>query len=317
MIAIGHASNPFECRVEAAIAGLPGWGARPGRYALAAAPVASPTHRAVAADCLHVEIEGREAAFLKLRHDDMAGDVLPWAETAAARAAACGAGPAVIAGGEGVLALEWLPEPWRYARVGDLQPHAVAARVLDAKASLHASGPLGHAVSPFDRAAALGGEARRAGAPLPADLDRLLAASELARGAIAAAGFDAVFCHNDGVASNVMLDGAGGVQLVDFDLAGDNDPWFDIGALLNEVYEFDADRRVLIEHCAGTCREALFARARLYGFVDDLMWGLWGIARAVTSTRPGIEFFKYGQWRLLRARTTLAQRDFETWLRAV
>lgn len=315
MIAIGSASTPFESRVEAALARIPGWGGHPGRYALAAAPVASPTHRAVASDCVRVERDGQAPAFLKVRHDDMAGDVLPWADRAAARAAACGAGPGVIAAGEGVLALEWLPEPWAYARLSDLQPMAVAASVLDAKARLHASGRLGHAVSPFERVVALGREARAAGAPLPGDLDRLLTAAGLAHAAIAAAGIDPAFCHNDGIASNVMLDGAGGVRLVDFDLSGDNDPWFDIGAFLNEVYEFDADRRALIEHHAGTCREALFARARLYGFVDDLMWGLWGITRAVTSTRPGIEFFKYGQWRLLRARTTLAQREFETWLR--
>lgn len=314
MIALGSASSPFERRVEAALARL-GWGGRPGRYALAAAPVASPTHRAVASDCVRVEIEGQAPAFLKIRHDDMAGDVLPWADAAAVRAAACGVGPAVIAAGAGVLALEWLPAPWAYARVGDLQSPAVAASVLDAKARLHASGPVGHAVSPFERVAALGRKARDAGAPLPPDLDRMLAAADLARAAITAAGIDATFCHNDGIASNVMLDRAGGVQLVDFDLSGDNDPWFDVGAFLNETCEFDADRRALIEHHAGTCREPLFARARLYGFVDDLMWGLWGITRAVTSARPGIEFFKYGQWRLLRARTTLAQREFETWLR--
>ncbi|WP_342147925.1 phosphotransferase family protein [Methylorubrum sp. SB2] len=314
MIALGSASDPFERRVEAALERI-SWGGRPGRFALAAAPVASPTHRAVASDCVRVEIEGQAPVFLKIRHDDMAGDVLPWADAAAERAAACGVGPAVIAVGAGVLALEWLPAPWAYARLGDLQSPTLAAAVLDAKARLHASGPLGHAFSPFERVTALAREARAAGAPLPPDLDRLLAAAELARAAIAAAGIDATFCHNDGIASNVMLDRAGGVRLVDFDLAGDTDPWFDVGAFLNEACAFDADRRALIEHHAGTCREPLFARARLYGFLDDLMWGLWGITRAVTSPRPTIEFLKYAQWRHLRARTTLAQRDFETWLR--
>lgn len=317
MIAIGSPADPFEQRVEAAIARVPAWRGRPGRYALAASPLASPTHRATASDCVRLEIEGEAPAFLKIRHADMAGDVLPGAGAAAARAASIGIGPDVVAEAEGLLALSWLAEPWRYARVGDLQSHDRTAAILDAKGRLHASGPIGWRFSPFERVAALGGQARTAGAPLPADLERLLSAAELAGAAVAAAGIDLRFCHNDGIASNVMLDGDGGVRLVDFDLGGDGDPWFDVGAVLNEVFEFDSDRRAMIEHCAGSGREALFARCRIYGFVDDLMWGLWGLTRSVTSTRPGIEFFKYGQWRLLRARTTLAQRDFESWLRAL
>ncbi len=45
------------------------------------------------------------------------------------------------------------------------------------------------------------------------------------------------------------------------------------------------------------------------------MWGLWGVVRAVTSARTGIEFYKYGTWRLLHARTTLGARECEAWLR--
>jgi hypothetical protein len=289
----------FDERVEAALAQVPAWRGRTTHFRLAAAPVASPTHRAVASDCVRVRVDGADPVFLKVRHADMVRDVLPAMPEATRWAGRLGLGPKVLVEAEGVLGLVDLPEPWRYARVGDLQDAGTMAQVLGTLRRLHAAEALGQDFCPFARIEGLAQEARACAAPLPEDIDALLASARLIRAAIHAAGFDRAFCRNDGTASNLMLDpapGGGvkpdGVRLVDFDLAGDNDPWFEVGALL-----------------------ALFHRCRLYGAVDDLMWGLWGVTRAVTSRRPGIEFFKYGQWRLLHARTTIAARDFELWLR--
>lgn len=315
----------FATRIAAALAQIPGWEAGTAQIALAAAPVASPTHRAVASDCARVRRDGADPVFVKRRHADMAADLRPAMAEATRRAGALGLGPALLAGGgaegDGVVVLADLPEPWRYARVGDLQDADTMAQVLGALRRLHGAEPLGQTFCPFERIAALAAEARACAAPVPDDIDALLADAALIRAAIAAAGFDRRFSRNDGTASNLMLrfEGSGlapdGVRLVDFDLAGDFDPWFEVGALLNEATAFDPERRQAIEIYAGRCTEALLARCRLYGAVDDLMWGLWGITRAVTVRRPGIEFFKYGQWRLLHARTTLAARDFELWLR--
>lgn len=312
----------FDERVEAALARVPAWRGRTTRFRLAAAPVASPTHRAVASDCVRVRVDGADPVFLKVRHADMVRDVLPAMSEATRRAGRLGLGPEVLVEAESVLGLVDLPEPWRYARVGDLQDAGTMAQVLGTLRRLHAAEALGQDFCPFARIEGLAQEARACAAPLPEDIDALLASARLIRAAIHAAGFDRAFCRNDGTASNLMLrpaPGGGvkpdGVRLVDFDLAGDNDPWFEVGALLNEAYPFDAERRRAIEIYAGRCEEALFHRCRLYGAVDDLMWGLWGVTRAVTSRRPGIEFFKYGQWRLLHARTTIAARDFELWLR--
>ncbi|BCM87175.1 phosphotransferase family protein [Methylobacterium indicum] len=320
MNADGPAPTALDPRVAALLAGRPDWRARRPARTVAVAPLASPTHRATASDCLRVSFETGPALFLKLRHPDMAADILPQAGTAARRAADLGIGPDVVFEDEAALALADLPAPWREARVGDLQDPGLVGRVLDAKKRLHASGPLGARFCPFARIAALAAEARAAGAPLPDGTERLLATTDLVREAVHAAGFDLAFCHNDGIASNVMIReaqecGAADLRLVDFDLAGDNDPWFDVGALLNEACLFEDQRRATIEHYAGSCPEHLYGRCRLYGAVDDVMWGLWGVVRAVTSARTGIEFYKYGTWRLLHARTTLGARECEAWLR--
>ncbi|KQP13958.1 phosphotransferase [Methylobacterium sp. Leaf93] len=314
MIVYGEAGTAFDHRVEAIIATRPDWIARLPRYGLAAAPVASPTHQAVASDCVRITFREGEPVFLKLRHADMAGDVTLVAAQAAGKAARLGIAPEVVHEADGALGLAYLPEPWRYARVGDLQDGAILAKVLDAKARLHGDGRLGHRVCPFERIESLATEARAAGAPLPDGTDRLVATMAVVREAIHASGIDLAFCHNDGIASNIMI-GKGEIRLVDFDLAGDNDPWFDLGALLNETCLFEPERHEAVEHYTGRFDERLYNRCRLYGAVDDVMGGLWGVTRAVTSARSGIEFYKYGTWRLLHARTTIGARDFESWLR--
>lgn len=314
MTVYGEASTPFDRRVEAVIATRPDWIALQPRYELAASPLASPTHRAVASDCVRIDLRDDDPVFLKIRHADMAADVTPLAAEAARKAARLGIGPDVVHEAEGVLGLAYLPPPWRHARVGDLQDVDILKRVIDAKKRLHGDVPLGYRVCPFARIAGLAEEARAAAGPLPDGTERLVAMAALIGEAIHASGIDLRFCHNDGLASNVMI-GDGDIRLVDFDGAGDNDPWFDVGALVNEACAFEPERREAIAHYAGDSDERLYNRCRLYGAVDDVMGGLWGITRAVTSARGGIEFYKYGTWRLLHARTTIGAREFETWLR--
>ncbi|GBD50529.1 phosphotransferase family protein [Methylopila sp. Yamaguchi] len=316
MTPFGTAANAFDERVEAAVARLPRLAGKVTRYGLAAAAVASPVHRGVASDGVRLDLDDGGSVFLKIRHDDCAADVAPQAAEAARKAAALGVGPAVVDEGEGLLALDFLDQPWRYGRVGDLQDLAVLGQALSLTKRLHGDGLIGRRFDPFTRVAALYAEAMSAGAPLPDDADRLVAACALIGEAVSAAGVDLAFCRNDGVASNVMLQPeTGEVQLVDFDLAGDNDPWFDVGALMNEACRFEADQRAALEAYAGACDERVLNRCRLYGAVDDVMWGLWGVVRAVTSPRTGVEFYKYGTWRLSHARATAAARAFEVWLR--
>ncbi|WP_234731819.1 phosphotransferase family protein [Acidocella facilis] len=282
----------------------------------AAAPVASPLHRAVASACVLAQPDGAAPLFLKLAHPDMQGDLLDADGAAARLAARAGVAPALVLAQPGLLGFAYLAPPWRYARTGDLQPPATLAAVLAAKKRLHEGDILGRRFCPFTRIAQLQAQAEAAQVPLPAETAPLLRQAALIQQALIASGMDLRFCHNHATASNIMLNGSQ-VMLVDFDIGGDNDPWYDVGALLNEVCDFDAPRRAAIEAYAGRCDEALFARCRLYGAVDDLMWGLWGLTRAVTAPRDGIEFWKYGTWRLFQARTTMTMRGFELWLRTV
>lgn len=314
MTPLGRPGTAFEHRVEGFLATIPEWRNRVLGYALAAAPVASPIHRATASDCVRIDLDGEGQRFLKIRHADSAADVAPGSPEAYAKVARLGLGPELVLARDDAVALAFLPEPWRCARVGDLQDPQLLARALDAKKALHSDTPLGRTFCPFERIDALWNEAMTRGALLPDGTARLVSLVRLIREAIEASGKDSRFCHNDGVASNIMLDGRD-LRLVDMDLAGDNDVWFDVGALINETCVFDDQRRAAIEHYAGRAEDTLLSRCRLYGAVDDVMWGLWGVVRAATSARTGVEFYKYGTWRLFRARVTTADCAFEAWLR--
>ncbi|MFC5068903.1 phosphotransferase [Flaviflagellibacter deserti] len=317
MTPFGQAATAFDRRAEAAITHVPGLADRGVSYALAAAAICSPVHRGVASDCILIDAGG-ERIFLKALNEDMAGDVsVPQSIAAAKVAADLGVAPAIVIdqSGSGIAGFEYLPPPWRYAHVGDLKTPGVIGRVLDARQRLHDGPRLGWRFDVFARIEQLAASAVESGAPLPGDLDWLLGNARAVKAAIEAAGYDLAFCHNDGIASNIMLGPDGAVRLVDFDLAGDNDPWFDVASLLNEAFQFDAEKADAIGHYAGRFDERLLNRCRAYGAVDDLAWGIWGVLRSTTSARTNIEFFKYGQWRLLRCRSTMSHWDFEAWLR--
>jgi hypothetical protein len=114
-----------------------------------------------------------------------------------------------------------------------------------------------------------------------------------------------------------MIDEAGGVLLVDFDLAANIDPFEDLGSFLVEAHAFDPAARESFEAFHGSFDERLFNRARLYGVADDLRWGLIGAILARTSARSDLEFLKYAEWRFLRCRMAMRDQRFEERVRRV
>lgn len=315
---LGAAATEAEQRVEAAIVRIPGWAERAPRYALLAPAVVSPVHRGVEGEGWRVELEGGEAFFLKLAAEDMAAVIDPAAAAEAARsAAALGVTPALrhrLDGGR-IVAFDLLDAPWRSATLDELALPWVLEGVVAAKRRLHAGPAFGRSRSPFEVIDAYESLCRRAAAPLPADQPWIAAGIAEVRSAIEAAGVDRRPCHGDGVASNVMHDGAGRVMLVDFDMAANADPYHDLGAFLTEAFAFDPGFREGLEAYAGRAEERLFNRCKLYGLVDDYLWALWGLYCFATSPRRHIEFVKYAEWRLLRCRMGLYHPQFEERLR--
>lgn len=282
-------------------------------------PVASPIRLATDWDGYRMDAGSGPCFVKKLRAGQGAVINVAAVAEASALAGAIGIAPRLLAADpdQGLLVFEALDDAdWHWSCIDDLIGDRLSP-LFDARKQFHAAGALSARRDVFADIAALRALAIGAGANLPHDAAWLGQCVELIGAAIAAAGSDVAPVHGDGAASNVLRGTGGGLLLVDFDRAGMGDPWLDVAVILNELFQFEEEWQAALELWAGRCHGAEYARVRLYAMADDLYWGLWGLWNAALHRGQGIEFFKYGQWRLLRLRQALSDARFEAWLRRV
>jgi len=277
--------------------------------------LASPSWRGVDSTLLRLRRPTGETCLAKLMDEDT-GRYSDTATTfkAAQQAAAAGIGPAVLAADLAIRTLvmeDLLPEAgWTTGTLDRYADRATRHAVIAAKKSFHRTAPLGLSTSVFDHVETLLEKCRSAKAPVPEDIAWLASSAREARDAIRASGVDTVPAHGDGNVSNVMISADGSVRLVDWDLAGDMDPFEDLGSFLLEAHDNEGDAVESFEIFYGRYDRALFNRAWLYGIADDLRWGLIGALLAGTSRRVTYEFLKFGDWRFQRARMGLRDPRF-------
>lgn len=286
----------------------------------AIAGVMSPVHRAVENECYFATIDGRRPVFVKRQHDDMVEFVEPGPVAEASRnAGELGIAPRLLhADPENrLLVFEALGEEWEWGHVDVLRRPQILQNLLAAKRAFQKGAQLQETRSVFDLVAAYSRLTNKLEVAVPSSVIPVSAAVDVIAAAIGATGVDTVACHADGASSNVMVGPANEVKLVDFEWARQADPAHDLGTVLAELLPFDGEALLAIEIATGRPDARVLARARLYGAADDLMWALWGFINAARSPRKHVEFFKYAEWRLLRARTVIEGPRFEAWLKHV
>ncbi|MDQ3558165.1 MAG: phosphotransferase, partial [Pseudomonadota bacterium] len=278
-----------------------------------------PVHRAVDSVCWAVRVgDGPPRCFLKVLHRDQ----IPYVDLAAAYDAAtraaqqgCTPRPRHFLPEQRGIVFDLLDASWRTARMDDLQNSDILEKVIAAKQTIQGMAPFARTWSVFDGIRQMSADLEKTGIAFAEDAWWLLDNLDDIEQALLGAGSDRKPCHADGVSSNVMIADSGSVQLVDFDRACNADPYNDLGILLNEAFQFEADMCPALEIFEGTCRETSLNRCRLYGIADDLMWAIWGTLMDAVSPRASVEFLKYAQWRLLRCRMAVHDPGFEAMLR--
>jgi thiamine kinase-like enzyme len=269
--------------------------------------LASPSYKALESRSVFAD-----TAFIKRIHPEMRdGFDIESAIRAATLAGDAGIGPKVFWSdpATGAIAMEALGTGWRTARQNDLQDSKLVGKIMNALKALHTAPALSHRFEPFVQIDSLIAAHEAEGVALPQDIVWMRRLIGTAEGLVDTTHLTP--CRNDGSSSNVLIGPGGEVRLVDFDRAGMNDPLYDVGCLLAEMTDHERDMYDGFVAYAGGFDEVAFCRARLWSHVDDMIHALWSRLMAHRSERKGIEWIKYGEWRLLRLRMSLLHPLFE------
>jgi len=133
--------------------------------------------------------------------------------------------------------------------------------------------------------------ARAHGVDVPAVYEQAMEVAGQVRAAFAATPDAVCPCHNDLLEANFLLS-VDGLRLVDWEYAGMNDRYFDLGnfAVNNEL---DSSGDVaLVEAYFGEVTDRRLARLRLMKVISDLREAMWGVVQAGVSTLE-VDFLDY------------------------
>lgn len=115
---------------------------------------------------------------------------------------------------------------------------------------------------------------------------------------------DLVSCFNDPMPGNFLLGAADDLILIDYEYASNNDRCYDLGAWSTEMFFDQAAEREIIEAYFGTFDQRMFNRMTVYKVLADIKWTLWAMLQNTISTLD-FDFYKYGVWKQIRARSII------------
>jgi thiamine kinase-like enzyme len=230
-------------------------------------------------------------------------------EIASRRAAAEGIAPPVVAFLADVPALvtRWLPGG--DVALEEMRTPGVLAQVAGMLRRLHATPALPTPFAIFR----LVEEQRALADGLPHSYERLLALAHRIEAAASGPEHVPVSCHNDLLTANFVRDGAR-VCIVDWEYAGMNDRYFDLGNLsVNNGFDAEHDRTLLELYFEEPVTEARFASLQLFRIVSDFREAMWG---AVQLRRSELDFdyAAYADEHFTRLERAASDPRVEEWL---
>lgn len=121
-------------------------------------------------------------------------------------------------------------------------------------------------------------------------------------------------CHNDLLAENVIDDGSM-MRIIDYELAGNDDPCFELGNMATEYQYNDNQITLLCEAYFGQVDPVKIARMSLFSMMSDLGWTLWGAIQNKVSSLD-FDFWDYANGRWERVHEKIHSSRFPHWLEA-
>lgn len=214
-------------------------------------------------------------------------------------AATVGAGPGVVeyVPSGGLLVIDWVDG--RTLGSADLANDGVLSRVIAAVGRLHAAPRFADDFDMFAVQRRYLALVQEHGFRLPArylDFMPLVAQIEAA---LAVHVQPMVPCHNDLLASNLIDDGTR-VWIIDYEYAGNNDPYFELGNMWSEASLPIGRLDDIVGLYHGSPEPSLVARARLYGLMSKYGWTLWASIQDAISDIE-FDFWSWGMEKYDRA----------------
>jgi thiamine kinase-like enzyme len=308
---LGEAATPAEHDLEAAVRRVADWRGQGLRYRPVTGGISNANWRVWVNDApasFFVKIPGKGTEMFIDRAAAM---------DASRKAAALGVGPRVYdyLAADGIEITDFI-EGRRSCTHADFRDLTLCRTALDAYRQLHGGERLILTKTVFDMIDEHVDQVRTLDGWMPPDFAELDTQYRRARAALEASGLDLVPCFNDPMAGNFMVDDAGTIMLIDYEYASNNDRCYDLGIWFGEMFFGEAAELALIEHYFGRADPAIVARVMLHKALADLKWSTWSMVQQKVSALD-FDFFKYGVWKHMRARSILRDPRWETWLRAV
>ncbi len=161
----------------------------------------------------------------------------------------------------------------------------------------------------FDQVRVLGGH-------WPLDHDWLFRSYKQARAALEASGLDLVPCFNDPMPGNFLIGDDKSIKLIDFEYASNNERLYDLAIWSGEMfYSEDIDCEI-IEEYFGFYNKASHARFIVHKALADIKWSTWAMVQNRISTLD-FDFYKYGIWKHMRARSIIHDSRWPLFLKAL
>jgi aminoglycoside phosphotransferase (APT) family kinase protein len=196
----------------------------------------------------------------------------------------------------------------------DLERPEILAAVIRAIGAIHAMPPLGSTFDPWDVVADHCRVAADRGVEVPDEHVGAFEDLERIRRAFDAGGGGAVACHNDLLNAN-LIRADDRIVIVDYEYAGMNDRFFDLGNFsINNGISEEARARLLRGYF-GEVTPWHVACLALMRIVSDFREATWGLAQQGLSTLD-FDYAAYARRHLERARANADDPRFGDWLRA-
>jgi len=311
MISLGAATTETERAFEATLGRVAPWQGRGMRYRPVLGGISNMNWR--------VEIEGEASAyFVKMpgRGTEMFIDRAA-ARAASRQAEAIGLGPRTFdyLDSEHVEITEFV-DGRRPSTNRDFAEASVRAEAIGLYRRFHAAPLLPLTKTVFDMIDEHDRQVAELGAAVPPDHGWLARQTRLARSALEASGLDFVPCFNDPMPGNFLLGADGSILLIDFEYASNNDRIYDLAVWSGEMFFPEAIDRTLIEMYFGQYSDALFARLMVHKALADVKWSTWAMVQNRISDLD-FDFYKYGIWKHMRARSIMNDTRWPAFLRAL